>query len=89
MPNKRTYQYGSDPKHTIELTEIEAHAVNNLRIYGFDEATGTVRCNADEVDIEAYNRAAPKLNEYIKSNGGSIPCTKEYLEDHEILTLVK
>ena len=89
MPNKRTYQYGSDPKHTIELTEIEAHAVNNLRIYGFDEATGTVRCNADEVDIEAYNRAAPKLNEYIKRNGGSIPCTEEYLEDHEILTLVK
>ncbi len=89
MPNKRTYQYGSDPKHTIELTEIEAHAVNNLRIYGFDEATGTVRCNADEVDIEAYNRAAPKLNGYIQRNGGSIPCTEEYLEDHEILTLVK
>lgn len=86
---KRTYQYGSDPKHTIKLTEIEAHAVNNLRIYEFDETTGHARVNADEVDMKAYNSAADKLNKYIAANGGTIPCTEEYLETHEILTLVK
>lgn len=86
---KHTYQYGSDPKHTIKLTELEAYATNNLRIYEFDETTGHARVNSDEVDIKAYNSGAEKLNKYIKRNGGSIPCSDDWLEDHEILTLIK
>lgn len=85
---KHIYQYGSDPKHTVELTEIEAHAVNNLVIYELDTITGYAKVNADEVDMEAYNRAADYLNQYIADNGGTIPCTDEWLEDHDILTLV-
>lgn len=82
------YQYGSDPAHIVELTEVEAHAVNNFVIYSIDKETGYVLVNADEVDMEAYNRAAGKLNEYIAANGGSIPCTDEWLEENDILTLV-
>lgn len=88
LTRKRTYQYGSDPKNTIKLTPVEAHAVNNLRIFEFDESTGNARVNADEIDMKAYNRAADKLNAYIEAHGGSIDCTDEYLEDHEILELV-
>jgi hypothetical protein len=88
-PKKRTYQYGSDPKHRVKLTEVEAHAINNLRIYEFDEKTGYARVNSDEVDMEAYNRAAEYLNQYIARNGGSIPCEDAWLENHEILTLIK
>lgn len=86
---KRTYQYGSDPKHTIKLTVVEAHAVNNLRILEFDEKTNHALINVDEIDMDAYNRAAEKLNRYIAAHGGSIDCTEEYLETHDILELVK
>lgn len=84
-----TYQYGSDPAHTIELSEIEAHATNNIRILNYDEATGHAEINVDEIDIDAYNSAANKLNAYIEAHGGSIPCTDEYLDNHQILELVK
>lgn len=88
---KHTYQYGSDPKHTVKLTAVEAHAVNNLRIYDFDEITGFCRVNSDEVDMKAYDRAATKLNKYIAANGGKIPFTDEWIEEHGdiILTLIK
>lgn len=87
---KHTYQYGSDPKHTVKLTAVEAHAVNNLRIYDLDEATGICRVNSDEVDMKAYDRAATKLNEYIAANG-AIPFTDEWIEEHgdAVLTLIK
>ena len=85
---EHTYQYGSDPKHTIKLTEAEAHAANNIVVLKFDPETGHALINSYEIDINAYNRAAKKLNDYIDSNGGSIPCTDEWLEDHDILTLV-
>ena len=84
-----TYQYGSDPKHTIELTEAEAHAVNNITILEYDEETGYAKINVHEIDMDAYNSAAGKLNEYIEAHGGSIPCTDEWLDEHDILTLVK
>ena len=87
--HKNTYQYGSDPKHTIKLSAIEAHAVNNVLIYDFDEETGTARINVDEIDMNAYNRAARKLNTYIQTHGGSISCTEEYLESNDILTRIK
>lgn len=87
--DKHTYQYGSDPKHIVELTEIEAHAINNLVIYEYNESTGTARVNSDEVDMEAYNRAAEYLNKYIEANGGSIECTDEWLAEHDVLTLIK
>lgn len=89
MSEKITYQYGSDPMHTVELTEIEAYAVNNLRILEFDEATGYAKINVDEIDMDAYNRAANILNEYIATHGGSIDCTDEYLDSHQILEPVK
>lgn len=86
---KHSYQYGSDPKNVVELTEIEAHAVNNLVILEFDAETGHALINVDEVDMEAYNRAADYLNQYIADHGGSIECTDEWLEGHDILTLIK
>lgn len=87
--DKHTYQYGSDPKHIVELTEIEAHAVNNLVIYEYNEETGTCRVNSDVVDMEAYGRGAEYLNKYIAENGESIPCTDEWLAEHDVLTLIK
>lgn len=83
-----TYQYGSDSAHTVELTELEAFAVNNLRFLGYDEK-GFGRLNSDVVDLDAYDRAAKKLNEYIESVGGSIPCEEGYLETHDVLTLIE
>jgi len=93
MFNKRhTYQYGSDPKHTIKLTPVEAHAVNNIRLFEVvEDAPGEIQAkiNVHEIDIDAYNRAADKLNAYIVEHGGSIPCTDTWLEDHDILTRIK
>lgn len=89
---KHTYQYGSDPKHTVRLTAVEAHAVNNLVMINATEVgPGEIyaQVNAHEVDMKAYARAADKLNAYIAANGGGIPCTDEWLEDHDILTLIK
>lgn len=86
---KLTYQYGSNPNNVVELTEIEAHAVNNLVITDLNEETGEGFINSGEIDIEAYNRAAVYLNKFIQDHGGSIECSHEYLETHDILTLVK
>jgi hypothetical protein len=86
---KNTYQYGSDPKHTVRLSTIEAYAINNLRVYNLDVETGHAQINADEIDMRAYDRAATKLNAYIANHGGSIPCTDEYLEANDILTRIK
>lgn len=88
MSQTHTYQYGSDPKHQVQLTETEAHAVNNIRILEFDAKTGYALINVDEIDMDAYNRAAGILNDYIQAHGGSIDCTDEWLQDHDILTLV-
>lgn len=87
--HKNTYQYGSDPKHTVKLTAIEAHAINNIRVYNLDVETGYAQINTDEIDMNAYDRASTKLNAYITNHGGSIPCTDEYLETHDILTRIK
>ena len=82
------YQYGSDPKNIVRLTETEAYAVNNIRIEDFDPATGYGWVNVDEIDMDAYNIAAEILNEYIAEHGGAIDCTDEWMKDHDILTLI-
>ena len=90
----KKYQYGSDPKHVVLLTENEARATNEGLFYPNGEETrdgkstllsGTFRL-PDGVTMDDYNSAADKLNAYIKANGGSIPCSQEYLNDHNVLT---
>ena len=81
------YQYGSDPAHTVWLSEKEAWAVNNLRI---TDVVGTyAKVNLTPEQMKDYDRAAEFLNEYIRLAGGSIPCAEGYLDNHDVLTLVK
>ena len=90
----KKYQYGSDPKHVVMLTENQARATNEGLFYpdGNEERdgnstliSGTFRL-PDGVTVDDYNSAANILNGYIASQGGTIPCSQEYLNDHPILT---
>ena len=93
----KKYQYGSDPKHVVMLTENQARATNEGLFYpnGEEERDGNSTLISGAlrlpygVTIEDYNSAADILNGYIASQGGSIPCTPEYLNDHPILTEIK
>ena len=93
----KKYQYGSDPKHVVMLTENQARATNEGLFYpnGREERngnstliSGTFRL-PDGVTIDDYNSAANILNGYIASQGGTIPCSQEYLDEHPILTEIK
>ena len=76
------------------LTENQARATNEGLFYpdGNEERdgnstliSGTFRL-PDGVTLDDYNSAANILNGYIASQGGTIPCSQEYLDDHPILT---
>lgn len=93
MTTKNPYQYGESPEHVVYLTENQALAVNGFVFYPSGEeftTDGKTRL-AGEVELPEgtsmsdYNSAADILNEYIRIHG-SIPCTEEYLENHDILT---
>ena len=77
----KKYQYGSDPKHVVMLTENQARATNEATFYPL---TGMLHL-PDGTTVDDLNSAADILNGYIASQGGSIPCTQEYLNDHPIL----
>lgn len=93
----KKYQYGMDPAHIVELTENQARAMNEAVFFptgeaeqaeGYTDFSGTLRLPED-VTVEDLSSATEILNQYIRDHGGSIPCTQEYLNDHDILTLVE
>ena len=64
------YQYGDKRRHLVVLTEIMAHAVNNIKFVADprypNDPTRVIFENPDEVSLAAYNRAAGILNKYLK-----------------------
>lgn len=67
----RLYQYGSDPKHVVRLTKLQAKLVNRIVITPVGE--NLFKANTPARKMKFYNEACRILNDYIAKNG-PVPC---------------
>ena len=88
----KAYQYGSSPENIVVLDERWADACNNLVLSNpkrNQKGRLIVEVNLSDEEMQMYDIAAQILNEYIRAKGGTIACTEEYLETHDILTPIE
>lgn len=82
------YQYGSNPRHIVELTENQARACNEARVHHLVDTNNGIYVNLvlpDGVTLEDYNSAADILNQFIDDHGGSVEYDEEYAETNPVL----
>ena len=77
------YYYGEGTDNVVMLTEAEADAVNKLRYFHVKDDLYLVNLNAEE--MESYESAAKKLNEYLALGTSHVYGSEEFVAEYGIV----
>ena len=83
----RQYYYGEGTDNVVMLTEAEADAVNKLRFFHVKPDVYVINLNAEE--MEAYESAVKKLNEYLALETSHVYGSEEFVAEHGIVRPVE